>query len=470
MRKNPLNKIIQSFRPAVFMALSLTLLLFGCMTYAPRVSQISTSTGEIVFKETKSRSTILKKGGPKSILPVEKPPITKRIPEEKIMLVPPAYSKTFVGVLLPLTGKFAPLGRSLLDAIQLALFEVAEENVVLLPRDTKGTVEGAVSAAQSAIDAGAQFLIGPVFSSAARAVADLKKESGLISIAFTNDRIAAGQSAYIIGLIPRQRIKRIVGFAMSRGVERFAALLPSSPYGDLILEYYKEIVIQSGGVFTRVGRYLPGQQKSIVQSVKRLGNYDERKIALENRRKVLESQIDAISQRQLRRLEDLETLGDVDFEAVLLVEDGQALTALAPLLPYYEIDTRKVRILGISDWGARALHREPALQGAWYAAPSRSPLIKFYSRYREIYGRPPHPLASLAYDAGALASVLGVQKPPAFSEKVLTNPRGFSGSIGLFRFRKDGLVEHNFSVLEVRPDGPVEISRSAKSFVKVRNN
>jgi len=446
-----LSRVFPPLRSAAFALAGSALLLAGCV-------ENSANQPPVTKQETQASAPAPQK------VEVVPAPAPSPAPAEKVTLTPPEGAEIRVGVLLPMSGQYAALGKSLLNAVQLGLFEVAEENLVLLPRDTMGTAAGARQAARSAIDSGAQFLIGPVFSEAASAVADLKAGQGVVSLAFTNNRAAAGAEAYIVGLVPRQRIERVVSYAASRGLKRFAGLLPAGAYGDLIRAAYQDAVLRVGGELTRMERYVPGEQAGVAQSVKRLGDYDERKKALEDQKAELAGKEDPLSLRALKRLEELETLGDVDFDAVLLIENGQALTALAPLLPYYEIDTRTVRILGISDWGERSLLREPALQGAWYAAPSLRARADFEDRYRALYGKSPHPLAPLAYDAGAIAAVLGAQKPPAFSSAALTDPRGFAGSIGLFRFRKDGLVEHNFAVIEVQPGGAVEVSPAPEKF------
>ena len=177
-----------------------------------------------------------------------------------------------------------------------------------------------------------------------------------------------------------------------------------------------------------------------------------------------------MSKRALKRLEPLETLGDVDFDAVLLLETGDALKGLAPLLPYYDIDVRTVRILGIDDWSARSLRREPSLARAWFASSSFSTVADFKARFKKIYGRSPHALAPLAYDASALSAVLAsTAGGPNFSLDALTGPNGFAGSAGLFRLLRSGLVEHQFSVYEVRQDKIRTVSEAPQSFDALTN-
>ncbi len=382
-----------------------------------------------------------------------------------VVLSPPTgvTVRTPVGLLLPLSGEAAPIGQALLDAAQLALFEVAGSKFELLPRDTGGTEEGARLAAQSALDAGARLLLGPVFAANARVAASVASARGVPLIAFTNDRTAAVDGAFVMGLLPGQRIQRVVSYAASRDIRRFAALIPEGQFGNLVADDFRLAVVRAGGQLVRIARYAPSTE-SVTAAIKHLGDYYARRGALIARRKALKQAGDEASLRALKALERRETLGDVPFDAVLLLETGPALSAVAPLLPYYEIDTTKVRVLGIHDWSSLAMRRESAIKGAWYAGPDLVAQASFAKRFNRVYGADPHALAPLAYDATALAAVLAESGDGSFVPARLTVGYGFAGSTGLFRFAPDGLVEHRFAVMEVQPDSVRVVGPAPQAF------
>ncbi len=352
----------------------------------------------------------------------------------------------------------------MLQASLLAMFELADENFVLLPRDTKGTHHGAVLAARDAIQAGAQILLGPVFGGAAQAITPLASSAAINIISFTNDRSVASDSTFVFGLLPEDRIKRVVSYAFSRGVRRFAALIPQGRFGDKVLADYSRAVSNVGGFMVESVRYIRNHS-SLTAAVKKLGNYHYRHSALLAERKRLKEKNNDISRLALKRLNQKEVLGDAPFDAVFLLEGGEAVKATAPLLPYYGIDTRKTRIIGISDWSSRSIRREPSLAGAWYAGLSSNAFNDFSNRFKAVFKSQPHSLAGLAYDATALAAVKGGQGGGGFSTKELIAGNGFMGTAGLFRLRLGGLVDHSFSVIEVHPDGTKVVSHSPESFV-----
>lgn len=448
---------------------ALSLGLVACEPYNVKSPPLS-AQAQVVIGPPASKAQILPTlaSSPQYIETTNRP-LAKLHPKPKITLVSPdgISGQVPVGLLLPISGRHSGLGKSLLQASLLAMFELSDENFVLLPRDTKGTREGAVLAAQDAIEAGAQLLLGPVFGGSAQAVAPLASSAAINMISFTNDRTAASDSTFVFGLLPEDRVKRVVSYAFSRGVRRFAALIPEGGFGDKIAADYSKAVAVGGGILVKSVRY-NRNNSSLTAAVKKLGNYHGRQMALLAKRKKLKKINDKITQLALKRLDKKEVLGDAPFEAVFLLEAGEAVKATVPLLPYYGIDTRKTRVLGINDWSPRSIRREPSLAGAWYAGLSSDALADFAKRFRTIYRSAPHALAALAYDATALAVVKGGQGGDGFSSKELMVENGFVGNAGLFRLRPGGLVERRFSVTEVQPDGARVVSPAVDSFLAIK--
>ena len=125
----------------------------------------------------------------------------------------------------------------------------------------------------------------------------------------------------------------------------------------------------------------------------------------------------------------------------------------------------KVRLLGTTQWDDSTLGTEPALAGGWFAAPPLHVRVDFLKKFKEIYGRYPPRLATLAYDAAALAAVLA-RSPggPDFSVAALAAPNGFAGLDGIFRFKSNGVAERGLAVLEMRRSRPLVMSPAPDSF------
>ncbi|MGF1608049.1 MAG: penicillin-binding protein activator [Kiloniellales bacterium] len=362
-----------------------------------------------------------------------------------------------VALLLPLTGRHAKVGQALLNAAQLALFDMPAQRFALLVRDTGGTPQGAVAAANGALADGASLILGPLFATEVQAMAWEAQSRGVSVVSFSNDRGVAGGGVFVMGLNPQLQVERVVAYASQQGLQRFAVLAPATAYGDTVLRAMQQAVARNGAQLSRTVSYDPSTGDASAE-VRSLAEYDRRRQDLIVERQRLAGRDDSDSKRELRRLERLDTFGPPSFDAVMLPAGGQSLLALAPLLPYYDIDPKEVHYLGTALWDDPTLGAEPALIGGWFAAPPPQLWQSFRERYEQTYGDPPPRIASLAYDATALASVLAGRafaqgKRTAFDLEAVTQPSGFSGVDGIFRFLPDGESQRGLAVLEMQRGG-----------------
>ena len=358
------------------------------------------------------------------------PPVQEPAPDTPVVAGPAGPTSDIlrkpgavtVAILLPLTGTAAPFGRDLLAAAQMAVFDLAGSNFELRLYDTGGQVEKARSAALAARQDGAQIILGPVFSNAVLAAADVARPANIPLLAFSNNREIVGDGVYAMGFFPEDQVRRIVDFSFDREVTRFSVLAPNDLYGSRMVAALNEIAAGGGRVVTDVA-YYQDETQALIDTVKQLGRYDERHRALLAQRRELAARDDEISRRALRRLEDLETLGEVDFEALLLPVGGEEVLRIAPLLAFYDIDPSQIKLLGTWLWDDPALRTEPSLAGAWFAAPPAATRQLFVERFKKLYERAPERRATLAYDATALSIVLAQRTARANQRTRILFPR-----------------------------------------------
>jgi branched-chain amino acid transport system substrate-binding protein len=356
-----------------------------------------------------------------------------------------------VGLLLPLTGSAAAIGADMLDAAQMALFDVGDNDLVLLPRDTTDTPEGAVAAARDAIANGAQLLLGPLFGASATAVAPVAERAGVRVLAFSNDATAAGNGVYILGFRPEEQVSRVVDFALARGFARVAALVPDDAYGRRALSAWQSSVAKGIGADRELYAVYPADQGDPSEIIRRLTRYDERARGLEQQRGELAARSDATSGLALQQLEGVQTAGPPPFDALLIADAGIRLKTVLELLSFYEVDPATTRYLGTMRWQEDAsLVDEPPLRDAWLATVPPAGFNEFSRQFESVFGRRPGTLAGLAYDATALAAVLA-KVERRFDDAVLTAPEGFAGRLGIFRLLPNGLAEHGLAVVEFGP-------------------
>jgi len=366
-------------------------------------------------------------------------------------LLPLSGGAARVGLLLPLSGKTAPLGKAMLNAAQMAMFDFADTDFELLPHDTAGRPEDASYAATMVIGDGANLLIGPLLAHSVHAVAPISRAAGVPVIGLSSDRTVAGGGIYTMGFLPGNEVERVVFYALKQGLNRFAVLAPNDAFGATVISSLSATVARYGGTVAALAYYHPSGD-DIEPVVRRLADYDNRREALLEMRKELDGKDDELSQKTLERLSLLETLGDLPFDALMIADGGERLQRVAAMLPFFDIDPKKIRVLGTGQWDTQGIGTEPALMGAWFAAPPPSARESFEKRYRELYGTQPPRLATLAYDAMALAAVLARRNNAnPYGPEALMLHSGYAGRDGIFRFTEAGTAERGLSVLEVGP-------------------
>ncbi|MGA7404251.1 MAG: penicillin-binding protein activator [Pseudolabrys sp.] len=358
------------------------------------------------------------------------PPVAQRPGEAATANAAVGEGQVRVALILPFSGQgnASVAGQSMKNAAEMALAEFKSPNIQLLVKDDGGTVQGAQAAAQQAISEGAEIIIGPIFAQSVSGVAQIARASNIPVIAFSTDVSVAARGVYLLSFLPETDVRRIVDFSVSRGKRSFAALLPDNAYGTVVEGAFQQEVSRRGGRVLVVEKYTPDGNR-INEAVRRVSQ--------------AANQVDTI----------------------FIPDSPDAVPQVVNALVANGVDLRRVQLLGSGLWEDSRISSTGAIEGAWYAAPGATGFSNFSSRYRARYGQDPVRTATLAYDAVALvAALVKTQGPQRFSETALTNPSGFAGIDGVFRFRPDGTNELGLAVLRVTPSGGQVLSPAPQSF------
>ena len=320
----------------------------------------------------------------------------------------------------------------MLAGVELALFEYADDNFLIIPKDTAGRQSVAEARIEEAVSEQADIVIGPLYGANVKKVREIARQAQIPVIGFSNDRTAAGGGAYLASIFPDEEVRRVMEFAVTRGVRRFVYLGPNSAYGRQV-EAAMRLQAPRLGVTMQTSAFYP--------TISDADPY-ARSIAAE-----------------LEPLLEFAPSGEV---AIMIPERGVDLLSVAPLLPYHGVDLRKVKLLGTSLWDDPSIWREPTLAGGLYATPDPANLAGFRESYERLYGRTPSDLTALAYDAAALSVRLGQDDNLRYGG--ITDPDGFYGVNGLFRFNIDGTSQRGLAVMEIRPEGAKVIEQGLTAF------
>lgn len=342
----------------------------------------------------------------------------------------PGSGKSKIGLILPLSasGNAGAAAQSMRNAAEMALADFNNPDVELIVKDDGGTAQGAQAAVRQAIDEGAQVILGPLFAHAVTAAAPIARASRVPMIAFSTDSNVATRGVYLLSFLPESDVERIVDFAINQGKRSFVALVPDNAYGTVVEAAFKQLVPAKGGRVIALERYKAD---------------------------------DASMQGPVRQIAQAASRAD----ALFIPDSGDAVPKVASLLEAAGVSTKRLQVMGTGLWDDPRIFSDAALDGGWFAAPDSQGYKAFVTRYRSKFGQDPARTATLAYDAVALVAALAKSQPgQPITAEILTNPSGFSGIDGVFRFRSDGTIQRGLAVHKVTPSGGEQISGAPRKF------
>ena len=349
------------------------------------------------------------------------------VPRSKApVAVEPSDGMHRVALLLPVTGPDADVGQSIANATALALADTKVTNIRMVTYDTG---LGVAAATQRAIADGNKLILGPLRGDNVIEVAQIARPAGVPIISFSNDVGVAGPNVFLLGHLPNQAIERVVLYAKSKGINRFAGVVASNVYGQRAQSNLTTAVRAAGGILVGI-QETNGTAASAEAAARRL------------------SQMGAI-------------------DAILVADSGRAAITTVPALRRGGLRTAKV--LGTDLWNIEGtLAGSPPIYGAWFASVSDTLYTQYAAKYRARFGKAPLRLSSLGYDSVLLVARVARDWQPGtrFPVTQLTDPQGFIGVDGAFRFNPNGLTDRMLEVQEVQAGKFVTVSAAPSQFTK----
>ena len=353
-----------------------------------------------------------------------------------------------IGIMLPLTGKHYKIGRSLLNAAQLALSKTNQENIRFHIVDT-GNDEELVQNTYKLINKGIKIIIGPVFTNNCLILKDLIDEEEITVISFSNNSQLEENNYYVFGLTLEDEINKLLNYSINRGLRKYAVVLPGNEFGQRVKKKIEEQKNKDSSIFFKYEFYNTVNPDFYAVS-RAISDYETRKLNLEEKIKELEKLKTDNSLKEIKKFKKLDTYGELDFEAIIIItEKFSDLSNLNSILPYYDVDPKNIQYMGTSVWAREIALKEPGLNKSYFSSLDILSRKKFEEDYSEIFNEKSHSISSLSYDLVGLLSSLNLNEP-IFNSTILNNNSGFIGINGWFRFTKTGKVIRDPKIFQIR--------------------
>ena len=339
-----------------------------------------------------------------------------------------------VGLLAPLTGDYKDLGNSLLYSLQLALDEINDENVQIIPRDTGFQNKKKLNRAIQEIQAlGVNVVIGPINNEDFN---EIKKYNNMIFISPSNISPEFQNNIISIGVSLESQMITLIKFLKKQKKSKTVILLPKNQYTDLVETKLSKFDLKNFKIF----RYNP-DPKVLTGEIEVLTNYAQRKKNLELRKKIFEDKDDEQSKRQLKILDQKYTIGDVNFDSVIIIDFGNNLKSVLASLIFTDVDQEKVLFTTINQWFDESIFYENTLKNLYYPSVNYKNFENYKKNYFETFKSNPSEMTILAYDALGLIYYIWKKNGKIVSVNDFSFKGKIKGKIGKFSFDNKQVIQ-----------------------------
>ena len=353
-----------------------------------------------------------------------------------------------VGVLLPLSGEFQEIGESFLKAIQLALYDISNKNIKIYPKDSKGNPLDTFKSAKKFEELGIQIVIGPIFHENLEKLGEI---NNITFISLTNKTSKLPKNTIAFGINVDSQIDVLQKYFKKIDISKTLLLSPNSEF-----IYQSESVAEKDVLkFYRTYSYDTNPEK-ITGVIEKITKYRERKKDLERRIKILEKSDLYKDKQELKKLEQMHTLGKINFDSVVVIDFGERLKSVLTSFMFSDVSSKKVSFFTINQWFDETLFNEDAMQNLYFPSIDYNNLKKFNKKFFNTFDQKPNKLSILAYDALGLIYYCWINNNLQFKSDQLYNKKGFKGLHGEF-FIKENLSKQKLKIYKV----------SENKFIKV---
>ena len=335
--------------------------------------------------------------------------------------------KLKIGLLAPFSGEYKNLGNSLLLSTQLALDEIGDSKIVIIPRDSgSNSKEKLNKSIKEIIDAGAKIIIGPVDSDNFQ---ELKKYKDIIFISLSNKEPKVKENIISIGISLDSQISALEKFINKQGKKKTIIMYPKNKYEDFVEKRIKKINLKNFKIF----KYNP-DPKVLTGEIEKLTNYSQRKRNLEIRKKLLEKKEDNQSINELKKLEQRYTLGKVNFDSVIIIDFGNSLKSVLASLAFVDVDDEKILLTTVNQWFDESIFYESSVKNLYYPSVNLKSFTKYNNKYKETFNLEPNEITILSYDALGLIYYIWKKNNGIDSINDFFIKNEIKGKIGNFKF------------------------------------
>ena len=351
-----------------------------------------------------------------------------------------AEEKIKIGLLVPTTGQHSKIGKSIIKSVRLAINKIDNPLIEILPRDTQSNPLITLRKAKELNEIGVKIIIGPVFN---KNLIYLDEIKDVIFLSLTNKIINNPKNIISTGINSGSQFNTISKFQKINEIKKTIILIPKENYKEEI-----EKAIQQSKIKVNKVHYYESDPTKLTNQIEEITKYFERKQNLENEIKKLEKSDKPNKKREIVNLKKLDTLGKVDFDAIIISDFDESLKSITTSLLYTDVSPKDVYFITLNQWFDESLLKETSSQPIYFPSINKENYDYFIKTYHETFNEYPNQLSFLSYDLIGLVYYLIVKNDFVVNKKMFLKKNMFKGKIGIFDI-KNNKINHILNFYKV---------------------
>ena len=340
-----------------------------------------------------------------------------------------ADEKIKIGLLLPLSGKQSDIGKSILQSVRLAINKIDNQNIEIIPKNTKNDPLETLAAAKELGLEGIKIVIGPIFNNNLIYLDELDE---MIFLSLTNKNIKNPKNIISAGINASSQIKTIMKFKKMNSINKTIFLIPNSDFQEEI-----EIAISKSKIKLKHIHIYKTNPTELTKQIEKITMYQIRKQNLMDEIKRLEDSNEENKERKIKNLEKRDTLGGINFDSVIVSDFDEGLKSVFTSLLYTDVSPQRVHYITLNQWFDESFLKEESLQPLYFPSINKENYDEFVNNYKQTYNEYPNQLSFLSYDLIGLVYYLLYQNNFQVNEKIFYNKNQFKGKVGIFEINKN---------------------------------
>ncbi len=351
-----------------------------------------------------------------------------------------AKEKIKIGLLVPMTGSNKEIGQSIIKAVSLAVKDIDNNLIEIYPKDTASRPNQTLKSAFELKQMGIKVVIGPVFYESLTYLDEMKD---LTFLSLTNKILDLPKNVISAGINSTSQFNTIKKFLKKNNVERTIFLTPIREYEFEIKKGMKDSKIETYKEYD----YNTDPTK-LTKQIEEITKYKIRKQNLEDEITRIKNSNEPNKEKKIKRLEKRYTIGNLNFDAVVISDFDESLKSVTTSLLYTDVKPENKYFITLNQWFDESLLKETDVQPIYYPSINKENFDDYKIKYFNAFNEDPSHLSLLSYDLVGLIYYLSFKSDLTNLSRLFKKQNSFKGKIGIFDV-KNNKINHRLNFYKV---------------------